>query len=444
MHNGQRLFTYSNKNVVFHDPHLSHRKQTVLDENVPDTFDWRQTSHLPPLPIHLDTTIDPPSALIMAVYTLQTRWALWHQTYVYPSLSVAYPYNLISKYTNMSTPLTVSLVDAWLTLQEHGTQDAELKAYRARGVYTLQQNIENIRRDIFVHGPVSAHLSVSTASVKAYLAKQQTACQNKQTLSITSAVFFPPEPAPDSDADLGADLGADKGVSVQIIGWGNYATVPYWIVATHLGYSTYASRQQYGNNGYFLVAANGHLERTCTAAFPFFNYYGVKQPTCCNHEFQEHLRLDVHGPIFATKCVTINWQTTQNPPVPLVLHNAKRPRHPPTYHPKTEIHLPGHASTTAHQENYTTTDPETWTKTPLATTGSSGGSDQAASAVPASNVTQQLKMYIRLYPGEFVVVLLIIIACILAFTKVWLHFVEDRRALTNKTRSVSFVPNCKR
>jgi hypothetical protein len=195
-----------------------------------------------------------------------------------------------------------------------------------------------------------------------------------------------------------------------------------------------------------LVAANGHLERTCTAAFPFFTYYGVKQPACCNHEFQEHLRLDVHGPIFATKCVTINWQTTQNPPVPLVLHNAKRPRHPPTYHPQTEIHLPGQASTTAHQGNYITTDPETWTKVPLATTGGSdtkgveGGGDKAA-----PNVTQQLKMYIRSYPGEFVVVLLIIIACILAFTNVWLHFVEDRRALKikNKTRSVSFVPNCK-
>ncbi len=72
----------------------------------------------------------------------------------------------------------------------------------------------------------------------------------ERTLTGTACIYVPGPPDDEENAVMGNH-------AVQLVGWGQERSVPYWIIANSWGASNTATdesgSQDYGNNGYFMI-----------------------------------------------------------------------------------------------------------------------------------------------------------------------------------------------
>ena len=399
-------FTAESELVTFHTQETAPKKQTISLDDVPDTFDWRLHAHLAPLPYHPCSAVSPTVALVMAVQCLQDRWAIWHNLDMSPTLSVPYTANIA-----LGCGVDVHTINnAWCLLQQHGTVDTRKDGYRVRNVYKLAPSIENIRRDIYNHGPITTELQVD--------ARFETYCTtltqlSTQTSGISPASTPPVVPIYTPPLNKPPD-NTTTTLAVTIIGWGRgrHSSEPdFWIVGTTRGAQTFAKRNEYGVNGYMLVAANGQLEQHCMAAFPFFSYMGVKQPLCCQFAFQPHLNINVHGPIQAVMYRNITANTSTPLPAPITLKSGKRCKRPFQFH--TGIEIQKDALTAGDSFN-----------TPCQAWASSIAKEIHANPPPKTTSKETLPPKLPFahnfmkwcveQPGEIIAICLLIVGCVLA------------------------------
>jgi cathepsin B len=120
----------------------------------------------------------------------------------------------------------------------------------------------NIRQEIWRKGPVATGFQVCQDFVAYWKGLLE------RTLTGTARIYVPGPPDDEENAVMGNH-------AVQLVGWGQEGSVPYWIIANSWGASNTATDesglQDYGNNGYFMMIRGtnaGALESNVVTGVP--------------------------------------------------------------------------------------------------------------------------------------------------------------------------------
>lgn len=211
------------------------------------------------------------SSTIAATHALADRWAIWNNQHI-PTLDTNY----------MTTLLTtdVSLIQAWMFLQSHGTIIVQshtpskpvtsihkpLTGLRTRDVYHIPDQ-HHIQADLYNHGPLTTTFPIT----QRFLSFWEHAYNND-----SHTIIY------DFDQDLQSSPPASIGThAARIMGWGDSNGTPYWLLANSWGAQTEATPTEYVRNGYFLAKrGKGLLEQNTIAGLPFI-FKKDTQPQCC-------------------------------------------------------------------------------------------------------------------------------------------------------------------